>query len=61
MGLISRVEDLMHVSEFGVVLLMFIIGLELEPKKLWDMRMSIFGLGGLQVLVSGLLIESEPF
>lgn len=56
LGLIKRVEDIMHLSEFGVVLLMFIIGLELEPKKLWEMRISIFGLGGLQVLVGSLVI-----
>ncbi|WP_374079530.1 glutathione-regulated potassium-efflux system protein KefC [Bdellovibrio bacteriovorus] len=56
LGLIKRVEDTMHISEFGVVLLMFIIGLELEPKKLWEMRISIFGLGGLQVLVGSLVI-----
>lgn len=56
LGLIKRVEDIMHLSEFGVVLLMFIIGLELEPKKLWEMRISIFGLGGLQVLIGSLVI-----
>ncbi|WP_295900916.1 glutathione-regulated potassium-efflux system protein KefC [uncultured Bdellovibrio sp.] len=56
LGLIKRVEDIMHLSEFGVVLLMFIIGLELEPKKLWEMRISIFGLGGLQVLVGSVVI-----
>lgn len=58
---IAGVEDIMHISEFGVVLLMFLIGLELEPKKLWDMRVSIFGLGGLQVLsvsvVIGLIVK----
>lgn len=48
--LITNVEDILHFSEFGVVLLLFLIGLELELKKLWQMRVSIFGLGGLQVL-----------
>ncbi|WII71988.1 glutathione-regulated potassium-efflux system protein KefC [Bdellovibrio sp. 22V] len=57
-GVIKSVEDLMHISEFGVVLLMFIIGLELEPKKLWEMRMAIFGMGTFQVLGSGLLIAT---
>ena len=53
---ISNVEDIMHMSEFGVVLLLFLIGLELEPKKLWQMRISIFGLGSLQILLNTLLI-----
>lgn len=47
------IEELRHMSEFGVVFLMFLIGLELAPKKLWEMRVSIFGLGGLQVLSVG--------
>jgi glutathione-regulated potassium-efflux system ancillary protein KefC len=47
--LITSVEDILHFSEFGVVLLLFLIGLELEPRKLWQMRFPIFGLGGLQV------------
>ena len=47
--LISEVEDILHFSEFGVVLLLFVIGLELEPRKLWSMRRPIFGWGGAQV------------
>lgn len=47
--LISEVEDILHFSEFGVVLLLFLIGLELEPRKLWSMRRPIFGWGGAQV------------
>jgi glutathione-regulated potassium-efflux system ancillary protein KefC len=50
--LIEGVEDILHFSEFGVVLLLFLIGLELEPKRLWSMRQPIFGGGGLQVAVS---------
>jgi glutathione-regulated potassium-efflux system ancillary protein KefC len=49
MGLISEVEDILHFSEFGVVLLLFMIGLELEPRRLWEMRRPIFGWGGAQV------------
>lgn len=49
----GRPEDLMHFSEFGVVLLLFIIGLELQPSRLWALRHSIFVLGGLQVGVTG--------
>ncbi|WP_426173753.1 glutathione-regulated potassium-efflux system protein KefC [Massilia sp. TWR1-2-2] len=48
--LITEVEDILHFSEFGVVLLLFIIGLELEPDRLWSMRRPIFGWGGAQVV-----------
>ena len=55
-GLISDVEAILHFSEFGVVLLLFLIGLELNPKKLWQMRGPILGLGGAQVILSTLFI-----
>lgn len=42
-------EEILHFAEFGVVLLLFVIGLELQPSRLWRMRRSVFGLGGLQV------------
>lgn len=48
--------EVMHFAEFGVVLMLFIIGLELEPALLWRMRRSIFGLGGLQVLITTFVI-----
>jgi glutathione-regulated potassium-efflux system ancillary protein KefC len=47
--LITEVQDILHFSEFGVVLLLFMIGLELEPKRLWALRRPIFGWGGAQV------------
>lgn len=47
--LIEDVGDILHFSEFGVVLLLFMIGLELDPKRLWSMRRPIFGGGGAQV------------
>jgi glutathione-regulated potassium-efflux system ancillary protein KefC len=50
LGLISEVEVILHFSEFGVVLLLFVIGLELEPKKLLELRRPIFGWGSAQVL-----------
>ncbi len=53
LGLISDVNAILHFAEFGVVLLLFLIGLELNPKKLWQMRGPILGLGGAQVLVTG--------
>jgi len=45
----AEAEDLRHYAEFGVVLMLFLIGLELEPKSLWKMRQNLIGLGGLQV------------
>ena len=49
-------EDVMHFAEFGVVMMLFLIGLEMEPARLWKMRRRILGLGGLQVLLTALLI-----
>ncbi|MGF1721609.1 glutathione-regulated potassium-efflux system protein KefB [Vibrio kyushuensis] len=57
LGLISDVEDILHFAEFGVVLLLFLIGLELNPKKLWQMRGPILGLGGAQVLITTVIIS----
>lgn len=48
--------DIMHAAEFGVVMMLFLIGLELEPALLWRLRKSILGLGGLQVLLSAAII-----
>jgi len=55
-GLIGDVESTLKFSEFGVVLLLFLIGLELEPRRLWTLRNSVFGLGGAQVAATGLVI-----
>ncbi|MEP3435635.1 MAG: monovalent cation:proton antiporter-2 (CPA2) family protein [Hoeflea sp.] len=49
-------EEILHFAELGVVLLLFIIGLELKPSRLWQMRRDIFGLGLIQVVVSALVI-----
>lgn len=49
-------EDVMHFAEFGVVMMLFLIGLELQPSLLWRMRGPILGLGGLQVFVTGAAI-----
>lgn len=51
-------QDILHFAEFGVVMMLFVIGLELEPELLWRLRKSIIGLGGLQVLVTALLIAA---
>ena len=53
LGLVgSETKDLQHFAEFGVVVMLFLIGLELEPRALWDMRHRLLGLGGLQVTLS---------
>ena len=49
LGLAVETEDLQHFAEFGVVLMLFLIGLELSPRQLWDMKSKLIGLGGLQV------------
>ena len=56
LGFISDVDEILHFSELGVVFLMFIIGLELNPAKLWALRRSIFGVGAAQVLVSAAIL-----
>lgn len=55
-GFISNVENILHFAELGVVLLLFVIGLELQPTRLWTLRRSVFGLGSVQVAVSSLLL-----
>lgn len=49
-------EEAMHFAEFGVVIMLFMIGLELEPSRLWRMRGPIFGLGGMQVVFTALAV-----
>ncbi|NYS42354.1 glutathione-regulated potassium-efflux system protein KefB, partial [Pseudomonas syringae pv. actinidiae] len=56
LGLIGDTESVSHISELGVVLLLFIIGLELSPKRLWVMRKAVFGVGMAQVMLTGLVI-----
>jgi monovalent cation:proton antiporter-2 (CPA2) family protein len=56
LGLVREVSETLHFAEFGVVLLLFVIGLELQPSRLWKMRSAVFGLGSAQVGVSALLV-----
>lgn len=49
-GLVSNVQDILHFAEFGVVLMLFLVGLELEPRRLWSLRRPIFGWGSAQML-----------
>lgn len=55
-GFISQVEEIRHIAEFGVVFLLFVIGIELKPSRLWLMRRTVFGLGTAQVVVTGLVL-----
>src|SRR5690349_2183589 len=56
LGLIDNPQSVANISELGVVLLLFIIGLELSPRRLWVMRKSVFGVGLAQVLLTGTVI-----
>ncbi len=51
--LVTNVDSILHFAELGVVLLLFVIGLELQPSRLWVLRRAVFGLGGAQVAVTG--------
>jgi glutathione-regulated potassium-efflux system ancillary protein KefC/glutathione-regulated potassium-efflux system protein KefB len=55
-GFISDVDNILHFAELGVVLLLFVIGLELRPSRLWELRRPIFGLGGAQFIVTGVVL-----
>ncbi len=55
LALVGDQTDVMHFAEFGVVMMLFLVGLELHPSRLWNLRHSIIGLGGLQVLLTGTL------
>ncbi|MBA4256379.1 MAG: glutathione-regulated potassium-efflux system protein KefC [Polaromonas sp.] len=50
LGLVTEVSEILHFAEFGVVLMLFLVGLELEPRRLWALRRPIFGWGSVQVL-----------
>src|SRR5437868_14736311 len=56
LGLVANVEDMLHFAEFGVVLMLFLVGLELEPQRLWNLRRPIFGWGTAQVLACAALV-----
>lgn len=56
LGFVGDTEHIMHFAEFGVVMMLFLIGLELQPPVLWQLRKPILGMGGLQVIVTTLSI-----
>ena len=61
LGLIHDTSGVANIAEFGVVLMLFVIGLELSPQRLWVMRRSVFGTGLLQVLASSLVIGAVAY
>jgi glutathione-regulated potassium-efflux system protein KefB len=61
LGLVHDTEGVATISEFGVVLMLFVIGLELSPQRLWVMRRSVFGMGLLQVLASMVAIAAAAY
>lgn len=58
LALVGDQTSVMHFAEFGVVIMLFLIGLEVQPSVLWGMRKAFFGLGGLQVLATGLVLAA---
>ena len=56
LGFIDQITEIRHIAEFGVIFLLFIIGIEMKPERLWAMRRMVFGLGTAQVMVTGLAI-----
>ncbi|MEL6584268.1 MAG: monovalent cation:proton antiporter-2 (CPA2) family protein [Pseudomonadota bacterium] len=61
LGVINDVGTVLHIAEFGVVMLLFVIGLELKPARLWRLRKDIFGLGLSQIVVTGVLIAGISY
>ncbi len=61
LSLISEIEEVMHFTEFGVVMMLFLVGLELKPSLLWQMRTPILGMGGAQVMLSSIIIGGIAF
>ena len=58
LGLISAPDEMLKVAEIGIVLLLFLVGLELHPDRLWRLKNDIFGLGLLQVTATGLALTA---
>ena len=58
LGLVGGAESKMDFAELGITLLLFLVGLELNPTRLWKLRQDIFGLGGLQVVLCGIAVSA---
>ncbi|MBE0468811.1 MAG: cation:proton antiporter [Methyloprofundus sp.] len=61
LGLISHINQIGYLAEIGVVLLLFVIGIELKPARLWLMRRAVFGLGSLQILLTGTALSGVSY
>src|SRR5271165_6428546 len=58
LGLVSELDQIASIASLGVVMLLFLIGLELRPRRLWVMRRAVFALGSSQVAVSGAVLAA---
>lgn len=58
LGLVGNAEEMAAVAEIGIVMLLFVVGLELAPARLWRLKSAIFGLGGAQVILCGLAVTA---
>jgi len=56
LGVITEVEEIRHLAEFGVIFLLFVLGIELKPEKLWQMRKLVLGLGASQLFITAAII-----
>ena len=61
LGLVGEQKDVMHFAEFGVVLMLFLVGLELRPALLWQLKGPILGTGGLQVLLTSVALTGVGY
>src|SRR5262245_46140601 len=61
LGMVGSVESTLGFAEFGVVLLLFLVGLELQPSRLWVLRRPVFGLGGAQVFATGAALAAAAY
>ncbi len=60
-ALVQDPDNMRHIGELGVVFLLFLIGIEIKPKRLWVMRRMVFGFGGAQVLITGLVLAGITY
>ncbi|MCK5167917.1 MAG: cation:proton antiporter, partial [Rhodospirillaceae bacterium] len=60
-ALVNDPDNMRHIGELGVVFLLFLIGIEIKPKRLWVMRRMVFGFGGAQVLLTGLVLAAIAY
>ncbi|MEG1770215.1 MAG: cation:proton antiporter, partial [Comamonas sp.] len=58
LGLVNDAQTIIHIAELGVVMFLFVIGLEMKPSHLWNLRGQIFGLGSMQVVLCGVLLTA---